>query len=432
MDFITCLPKTAKGHDAIMTFVDKLTKMVHLVPCALTIDSKGAAEAYRDFVVKYHGLAKKIITDRDGRFTGNFMDALAEAMHVKQALSTSFHPQTDGQTEIMNQIVEDTIRHYVSPDQKDWDEWLTPVEFAINNAYQESIRSTPFRLNYGRDPHMPQLVDVPTRAPHPKRWLECNRHMVERARYFIKAAQDRQQTYANQRRSPVEFRLHQWVWLSSKNMKFKVGGTKKMLPKYIGPFKIIQLIGGSADRPPPAVKLELPRTCRIHPVFHVSLLKEYHPRPGVVPRTPPISVDQDGVPIFEVDRIVGEKVMTVHGQRHRCFLLRWKGYSELDDTWEKEANILGPSLIRDWRRTHPGPAPTGRALVADVAPVTAHRPLTRTEKRRLAALSDTQHLMPVTYEQLCSVSRPLRILARQHPTLAALVFWEQQLPPGSP
>ena len=309
--------------------MDKLTKMVHLAPCALTINSKGAAEAYRDYVVKYHGIAKKIITDRDGRFTGNFMDALADVLGIKQALSTSFHPQTDGQTEIMNQIVEDTIRHYVSPDQKDWDEWLTPVEFAINKSYQESVRSTPFRLNSGRDPNMPQTVDLPGGAPHPKRWLECNRHMIERARYYTKAAQDRQQTYANQHRSFVEFHLNQWVWLSSRNLKFKVGGTKKMLPKYIGPFKIIKLIGGSENRPAPAAKLELPRTCRIHPVFHISLLKEWKARPGVIPRTPPISVDQDGVPVFEVERIVGEAFLTVQGVYQRCFLLRWKGYSEI-------------------------------------------------------------------------------------------------------
>jgi hypothetical protein len=160
----------------------------------------------------------------------------------------------------------------------------------------------------------------------------------------------------------------------------------------------------------------------------VSLLKAYQSRPGIPTRMPELSVDQDGVPIFEVDRIVGEQFMTVHGRRQRCFLLRWKGYSELDDTWETEQNILSPSLIQTWRRTHPGPPPSGRAMLADIAPVTAHRPLTRAEKRRIEALSDTQSLTPITYEELCTKSRHLKILARQHPTLAAIVFWESSHP----
>ena len=200
----------------------------------------------------------------------------------------------------MNQVVEDTIRHYVSPTQADWDEWITPVEFAINNAYQASIRTTPFRMNYGQDPHTPTTVQLPYRGPAARRWLESNAHMIERARYFAKCAQDRQKAYADAHRRPVEYQLDQWVLLSSKNMKFKVGGTKKLLPKYIGPFRITQLIGASEmpKVPASAVKLDLPRVCRIHPVFHVSLLKPYISKPGIDPRTPAIAVDADGVPEF--------------------------------------------------------------------------------------------------------------------------------------
>jgi len=107
--------------------------------------------------------------------------------------------------------------------------------------------------------------------------------------------------------------MDQWVWLSFKNRKFKVGGTKKLLPKYIGPFRITQLIGASEvpKVPASAVKLDLPPVCRIHPVFHVSLLKPYIPKPGTVPRTPAIAVDADGVPEFDIERILDEKIMTI-------------------------------------------------------------------------------------------------------------------------
>jgi len=207
--------------------------------------------------------------------------------------------------------------------------------------------------------------------------LESNAHMIERARYFTKCAQDRQKTYADAQRRHVEFQLNQWVMLSSKNLKFKIGGTKKLLPKFIGPFKIIQLIGATKELSAPAVKLDLPPNCRIHPVFHVSLVKPYVAKPGTTPRTLEISVDAEGVPEFEVERIVDEKMMTVRRQRKRCFLIRWKGYSELDDTWEVEDDILSPSLIKEWRRTNPGPPPQGCAKLSHLVPVTAHRPLTR-------------------------------------------------------
>ena len=97
----------------------------------------------------------------------------------------------------MNQIVEDTLRHYVSPTQEDWDEWIAAVEFAINNSYQETVRSTPFRLNYGQDPLTPPTVELPLRGPAARTWLEQNTQMIERARYFAKCAQDRQKAYAD-------------------------------------------------------------------------------------------------------------------------------------------------------------------------------------------------------------------------------------------
>ena len=432
LDFITCLPKTPRGNDALIVFVDKFSKMTHLVPCNLNIDARQCAEAYRDHVFKYHGLAKKFLTDRDSRFTGNFTEALTTALHSRQALSTSFHPQTDGQTEIMNQIVEDTIRHYVSPTQEDWDTWLTPVEFAINNSYQKSINTTPFRLNAGRDPHTPLTVDLPSKGPAAHNWLAEQAHWVQRAKHCIKAAQDRQQTYANQKRRPVEYKLNQWVWLSTRNLKLQVGGTKKFLPKYIGPFQITQLVGTgteAAPRAPSAVKLDLPPTCKVHPVFHVSLLKEFVPRPGQVPQRPAIRVDADGVPVFEAEAIVQEKVKTSRGRTVRSFLVRWKGYSALDDTWEEEADILSPTLIREWRKKHPGPAPSGRAIVADVAPVTALRPRTRQETKRLAALQSHESLTLLGTQfnswTHCKY-KDLYHLALVHPTLAALMFWERE------
>ena len=111
---------------------------------------------------------------------------------------------------------------------------MAAVEFAINNSYQETVRSTPFRLNYGQDPLTPPTVELPLRGPAARKWLEQNTQMIEWARYFAKCAQDRQKAYADDRRRPVDYQLNQWIMLSSKNLKFKLGGAKKLLPKFIG------------------------------------------------------------------------------------------------------------------------------------------------------------------------------------------------------
>jgi hypothetical protein len=124
----------------LIVFVDKLSKMVILHPCQLTITGAQVAKIYYDRVFQNHGLASKFVSDRDPRFTSHFTRSLVKAVGSEQGTSSAFHPQTDGQTEIMNRYVEDTIRHYVNPAQDDWDEWLTPVQFAINNTSRPSKR----------------------------------------------------------------------------------------------------------------------------------------------------------------------------------------------------------------------------------------------------------------------------------------------------
>ena len=165
MDLITALPPTLSGFDVITVFVDKLSKMTHLVPCCTTINATEFATLYLDTVVKHHGLTTKLVSDRDARFTGHFLRELTGLMGTKQALSTAFHPQTDGQTERMNRVVEDMIRHYVGPYHDDWDKSLSLIEFAINNSWQESIQNTPFCAHQGYDPKTYLTGEVSRKCP---------------------------------------------------------------------------------------------------------------------------------------------------------------------------------------------------------------------------------------------------------------------------
>lgn len=167
VDFITGLPVTKKGHNAIVVFVDRLTKMTHFVATNDTVSAQQFAEIFRDAVWKHHGLCREMVSDRDPRFTSKFWKEICKMLHIKQSMSTAYHPQSDGQTERMNRMLEDMLRMYVAPSQDNWDDLLASAEFAVNNAWQESVRNTPFFLNHGQHPLTPLSEVVESQSPVP-------------------------------------------------------------------------------------------------------------------------------------------------------------------------------------------------------------------------------------------------------------------------
>jgi hypothetical protein len=360
MDLITQLPLTSTGFDAIAVFVDKLSKMTHIEPCKTNIDAVEFAHLLVRAVIRLHGVPRKIISDRGSIFMGTFLNEVALRWGFRLASSTAFHPQTDGQTERMNRVVEDMIRHYVGPYHDDWDHYLPMVEFAINNAWQRSIENTPFHAVYGCHPHTPTTLRVrevlPKRVPVAQKFLQTYSDRTAHAKACMLAAQDRQKAYADKSRRAVKYSLDEYVWLSSKNVHFKRGGPVKFMPKFIGPFKIIDVIG---PRDPDtghvqmisAVKLKLPENYRLHPVFHVSLLKPFEWDGVSIVEPSPVEVDTDGTPIFEAEAIVlEESVKDRKGQVTKKFLVRWTGFSPAHDTWIKAADILHPDLLSTWEK----------------------------------------------------------------------------------
>jgi len=172
--------------------VDKLTKMVHLIPTTVHVTGEETARLYMDHVWKHHGVPESIVSDRDPRFTGKFMTEFLKLLGTKQRLSTAFHPQTDGQTERTNRTLEDMLRHYVDPNHSDWDTHLSAAEFAINNSYQESIKTTPFRLNMFEDPLTPMTVGKNSKVPAAQQLADRIEGKLIRARAALQSAQDRQ------------------------------------------------------------------------------------------------------------------------------------------------------------------------------------------------------------------------------------------------
>ena len=341
MDFITCLPKTAEGHDAIYVVVDRLTKMVHLIPTRTTANAEDTAHLFIEHVLKLHGFPDNFVSDRDPKFRSNFWKELLRCCNCYGHLSSSYHPQSDGQTERTNRVLEDMLRHYVGPFHDDWDRHLALAEFAINNSYQESIKNTPFRLNYGRDPKTPlawTLRSPSSKVPAAEQLVSHLKRSLELAKQSLLAAQQRQKHYADHRRRHEEFQPGDQVMLSSQNITMKMPGTPKLMPKWIGPFTVTERIGEVAFR------LALPPSLRIHDVFHVSLLKRYRSNGSIQP--PPLPIIVDGEEYFHVDRIITHRVkwVTVRKPKHKPkvqkpvveYLIKWEGYSDEHNTWEPE------------------------------------------------------------------------------------------------
>jgi hypothetical protein len=359
MDLITSLPVTKSNNDAIVVFVDKLTKMTHFVACRTELSAEGFADLFFQHVHKLHGVPRKFLSDRDSRFTGQFLTALCAMLGTRQSFSTSFHPQTDGQTERMNRVLQDMLRHYTSPYQDDWDTKLASAEFAVNNAWQESVQNTPFFLNYGQHPFTPVTLGVSAKVPSAVQYAQNFQERIAHAKTCLQAARDRQKAYADTHRRDISFSVGDDVLLCTKNIKLKSPGTKKLMPKYIGPFKVTQLVGPppTADGPhvnPVAVKLALPPSMRIHNVFHVSLVKPYR-SDGTVQPPSPLLYETDGSHIWEVQDLIDTRQRKIGKRSVTEYLVRWARFGPEHDSWEPSKNILDKGLISAYRlaRTQP-------------------------------------------------------------------------------
>jgi hypothetical protein len=354
MDLVVKLPVTPRGFDSMCVFVDRLSKMVHIVPCKESMKTAEFARLYRDNIWKLHGLPRTIVSDRGGHWNSAFWDEVCRLVGVRQAMSTAFHPQSDGQTEIYNKVVQQTLRHYVSPLCDDWDDHLACVEFAINNSWNESIQNTPFFVNYGQHPLTPVLADGERGSPPTAQaFTEAWQAAVAKARRCMQAAQQRQQRYANKHLREVQYKVGDSVLLSTKNLQLKTGvPSRKLLPRFIGPFTVKDLVsdGGQGTS---AVELALPHTMRrLHPWFHVSLLKPYL-ADSKIPHLPPPPVDWlDEEPMYAVEAILDHRDRVYGRGRRREYLVKWEGYGPEHTAWEPLHHLMGDGFINDALREY--------------------------------------------------------------------------------
>jgi len=198
MDFITALPKS-EVYDTILVVIDRLTKMSHFIPHSKDLDARQFANLFIKEIVRLDGLPHDIITDRGTLFTSDRWKETAGKLGIEGRLSTAFHPQTDGQAERTNAILEQYVLAYINYQQEDWCDYLPLAEFAYNNGYQETIKSSPFFANYGRNPEyemIGHLIQGKQIKPEERTQLH------ESLRNEMLAAQLRQKEYYDLHRKP--------------------------------------------------------------------------------------------------------------------------------------------------------------------------------------------------------------------------------------
>ncbi|ESK80737.1 retrotransposon nucleocapsid protein [Moniliophthora roreri MCA 2997] len=341
MDLITDLPDSNR-HDMILVVVDhSSTKGVIFTPCNKTIDTEQTAMLLLNNVYKRFGLPNKIISDRDPHFAAKVFQELEKQLGVKHMMSTAFHPQTDGESERVNQELEVFLRLFCSRQQDKWAELLPFTEFAHNNRTHSTMKKSPFYLMMGYNPRpLPMafmktmILSIETRLSELKRLQEETYSLMELARRKMEGTA---------KRSFTPFTVGQKVWLEGKNLNFGYP-SKKLAPKREGPFKIKSVLG------PVTYKLTLPEQWKVHPVFHASLLSPYkrnevHGRNFLKP--PPDLIE--GQEEHEIDAIVRHTPK----RKPQRFLVSWKGYPSAENEWLREEDFKhAKETLADYKKAN--------------------------------------------------------------------------------
>jgi transposase InsO family protein len=366
MDFVGPLPKSPSGHDYLLVVVDKFSKMVHLIACHQSITTVQVAQLIYDNVVRLHGFPDNIVSDRDSKFTSLFWRSLWKLSGTQLKMSSSYHPQSDGQTENVNRVVSDILRAYVTEDRTDWDRHLTAVEVAINSSEHASTGFTPFFLNHNQEIRLP--FHIAMKAAVESSTIPAAADMIsamaandEIARARLADAQARQKAAADEYRRQATYVVNDQVMLATENL---TAYQHKLCCRYLGPFAVLAVGNGT-------VTLDLPTELRrSYPTVNVDRVKPYTPSVGEWPgrqqhnRPLPVNAGADGAPEWEVEAVLGKKEEKEWRKDQAGneikkggkvsvvrYLIAWLGYPASEWTWVRKDHLDGANdLIVDYER----------------------------------------------------------------------------------
>ena len=349
MDFVSGLPRSPNGHDSIWVIIDRLTKCAHFLPVRRTDSLAKLSKLYMHEIVRLHGVPLSIVSDRDPRFTSRFWRSLQKALGTELRMSTAYHPQADGQSERLIQILEDMLRSCVLDLGGSWDTHLGMAEFVYNNSYQSSAGMAPFQALYGRACRSPlcwaeagesSLVgpDIvqstsETVAEIRRRLIQATDDTILTVRRNLQAAQSRQKKYADIRRHDLEFRVGDLVFLrvAARKGLMKVPKLGKLAPRYVGPFLVIARVGRVAYH------LRLPpQLSGLHPVFHVSMLRKADVDPKEIVNYHNLDILSDSAMEERPVRILDRRDQVLRGKVIPLVRVLWTNHGAEESTWERE------------------------------------------------------------------------------------------------
>jgi hypothetical protein len=215
------LPRTSSGFDSIWVIVDRQTKVAHFIPVKTMYSGAKLAELYMAQIVCLHGVPKKIVSDRGSQFTSRYWQKLHECLDTRLNFSSAYHPQTDGQTERTNQVLEDMLRACALKHVGSWDKSLSYAEFSYNNSYHASLKMSPFQALYGRKCRTPLYWDqTGERQFFGHEIIQEAEEQVRQIRENLGTAQSRQKSYVDTRRRLLEFKVGDHVYLKVSPINF--------------------------------------------------------------------------------------------------------------------------------------------------------------------------------------------------------------------
>lgn len=332
MDFVEALPKVS-GKTVILVVVDRFSKYAHFIALSHPYTAVSVAEAFFRDIVRLHGIPETIVSDRDKVFRSIFWRELFKLLGTNLCFTTAYRPQSDGQTEVVNRTLEMYLRCVTGDVPKKWLTWLPWVEYCYNTSFHTSLKTTPFKMVYGREP--PRLLDYNAGSSQVEAVdvaLEKRDEFLAMARERLLDAQNRMKTVYDNHHRALEFKVGDWVWLKIQPYRQLTVARKsfnKLSPKFYGPFEVLARIGSVSYR------LRLPETTQIHDVFHVSLLKEHkgeHRKEN--PNLPPILQG----------RVMPPKPVKLLRARMRGgarqILVKWTEDESTSSTWEDAEKLL--------------------------------------------------------------------------------------------
>jgi len=340
MDFVLGLPKTQRGNDSIYVVVDRFSKMAHFIACKKTNDATQIANLFFSEIVRLHGLPVSIVSDRDTKFVGHFWRTLWKKLGTKLSFSSAYHPQTDGQTEVVNRSLGNILRTLVHQNPKQWDLALAQAEFAYNDTPNRSTGMSPFQIVFGMHPRgvyeLRDLGKQEARSASAEDFAEQMQKLHEEVKDKLQESSRRYKQRADLKRREKEFQVGDLVMAYLRKERFPTRTYNKLKLKKTGPCKIKRKISANA------YEIELLEGIEISPIFNIADLYPF--REAETELQKEVTGDEiqtvdweEQVPKSsqkEVEAILDRRISKkTRGKTYFQYLVKWKEQPVEDSSW---------------------------------------------------------------------------------------------------